>query len=1226
MRRSLGATRRERVLAENPWRQVVLVNDPEGFRVVRRISATSAEGPDLVDRAGALGLVRQLRMPGFALIEDRAIVGSTLEIAEAFIDGFTIRSALDAIRARISVTVAISIVHDLAKGLSVLQSVVEPTGRPANLVHGRLELDQLMLVPSGDVFAIGLEGARGEAPADVADLLKVLHSLLVSKANTKAGSGLLARLAQLKFDSADQMSQALAAYLQRQNDDEVHVKRRALAAEVAEAIAWKSPRLDFQIDPADLAEETPAASPEGRTEIGSKLGTSGAVEMDEDGDGPTVTDQLSLVERVDATPDPLPARIDRKARDGVLGPAVPPKVEKTKERSVSIGDYRVVASIGRGGMGEIYLARAGGKKHTGLVALKVLGPDDSGDDEALGMFIDEASIMAQIDHPNVLKIIDFGHSKGRHFLAMEYLEGRPLVRVMIDAYQNGAGLDYGVIASIGADAARGLFAAHMATTPQGVPLKIVHRDVSPQNIFITYPGITKVIDFGVARAAQRVSKTAVGIVKGKAAYMSPEQTEGREVDARSDVFSLGTCLWEMTAGRRLFKRETEYDTLVAVATSTVERPTEVRGQPDPVLDRVILNALHRNREKRTPSALELGAQLTDYARGIGIRDGRAAISQVMHRLFGKIAAEEQALIASLEARAATADEVDSLRRLSGVSPRKSARKEITLVAEPSGILELDDFGASDPETSVPPNFEPEAEAEPQFQAGEDTPRVDGALDIADPALATVPGPGRRPAADSTAGPTHVAPPAAPPPGAPASPLSSLASTPPPEASRPAPASGRALNGASRGVLTNRATPLVDGPRAVSVASTLVIPNAPPPPSAEPPPPVTPGIDASDSAVQLIDLDDGDFEVLGSAPNEAPLGFDQVRDGARHDARDEARDSLLDAVLDRPPKPTSAAPAAVLARIAVKRPDFTAADGSLTAKHPTHARFGRRALFFGGGALAAALVVVLVLARSDRSEPTRSAVALPAEGSARVAGAQGQEPGGGALAAARETAKTALDPQAAGGGTTSSTTAASVEMLLEDLERRGFGSSASERTLLLDDGHGQTVVVDRGARVVHLTGGRGEGWLVTNEARGLRQVVWIGALDGGPWFARSLSVNDCGATGEATPTGVKLHYRDQTIDLPLGGGTLLDVSLERPAFATRLEIAPLGLAFGQKDDSSAALWCAAGWWGRQVVLRSLPEGRYSLTWVGPGVRETAELEALKASVKGGTLVHTSSTAL
>src|SRR5690242_12953024 len=143
MRGSLGATRRERVLAENPWRQVVLVRHGSGLRVVRRIRADASEGTDLVDRAGALGLVRHVRIPGFAYVEDRAIVGGTLEIAESYVEGVKLGAYLDVVREAISVGVAIAIVHDIALGLSVIHAMIEPSGRPASLIHGRIDVDQM---------------------------------------------------------------------------------------------------------------------------------------------------------------------------------------------------------------------------------------------------------------------------------------------------------------------------------------------------------------------------------------------------------------------------------------------------------------------------------------------------------------------------------------------------------------------------------------------------------------------------------------------------------------------------------------------------------------------------------------------------------------------------------------------------------------------------------------------------------------------------------------------------------------------------------------------------------------------------------------------------------------------------------------------------------------------------------------------------------------------------
>lgn len=379
------------------------------------------------------------------------------------------------------------------------------------------------------------------------------------------------------------------------------------------------------------------------------------------------------------------------ARDGLMAPAAhrPRKTPQASE-AVLVGDYKVVAAIGKGGMGEIYLARSIQSNH--LVALKVLGSSESSDEDALRMLMDEAAIMARIEHPHVLKVTDFGQAHGRYFLASEYLEGRPLVRVMIESYDRYGGMDSEAVACIGSQAARGLHAAHSATTAVGAPLNVVHRDVSPQNIFVTYKGQSKVIDFGVARAAERFSQTQVGMVKGKAAYMSPEQAEGRVLDARSDVFSLGVCLWEMVAGKRLFKRSSDYDTLLAVQTAPIESPSIVREHPEPALDAIIMGALRRDLTQRTASAKILAGQLEEYLARKGIRDKEACISSMMDRLFHDEAIQERDLVAQLEARTATDEEAASLRSLSGVSHHGGEALAITIVADSEALGLLDRYG------------------------------------------------------------------------------------------------------------------------------------------------------------------------------------------------------------------------------------------------------------------------------------------------------------------------------------------------------------------------------------------------------------------------------------------------------------------------------------------------------------------------------------------------------
>ncbi len=389
---------------------------------------------------------------------------------------------------------------------------------------------------------------------------------------------------------------------------------------------------------------------------------------------------------------------DRAAREAILGTAAAGVISLDHEAH-EFGRYEVVASIGRGGMGEIYLARRRDKRGAPLVALKVLVAEGEQDDDLVAMFMDEAAIMAQIHHPHVLEVLDFGREGGRYYLAMEYLAGRPLVRVMIDAYAREQGVELPVIAWIGANVARGLDAAHAAIGTNGQPLQVVHRDVSPQNVFVTYSGASKVIDFGVARASERIAQTTAGQLKGKAAYMSPEQVQGQLVDRRSDVFSLGICLWEVTAGRRLFKRENEWETMSAVVSGPIVPPSKVRGQGDPELDQVILRALERSPDKRYQTAGELAVRLEGFAKKRAADPGQA-VAALLDRLYGSEAKQERDLIADMERRAAKADEVDALRQLSGISLSPSGLRDMTLVGHPEALRDLDQFGVDNTDPGV----------------------------------------------------------------------------------------------------------------------------------------------------------------------------------------------------------------------------------------------------------------------------------------------------------------------------------------------------------------------------------------------------------------------------------------------------------------------------------------------------------------------------------------------
>ena len=230
------------------------------------------------------------------------------------------------------------------------------------------------------------------------------------------------------------------------------------------------------------------------------------------------------------------------------------------------------------------------------------------------MFLDEARTIASIRHPNVVNIHDFRHQDGELFMVMEYLEGETTASLRRRLQARGERMPDALWCYIFAETCAGLHAAHQATNEMGLPLNLVHRDVSPPNILVTYDGAVKLIDFGIAKSDHRSSHTDAGHIKGKYAYMSPEQARGRPLDARSDIFSLGVVMFEMTTGRRLFKRETELDTVQAVCNEPIPDPKSYFPDYSPDLGRICMRALARDPAERYQSALELRRDLLALVR------------------------------------------------------------------------------------------------------------------------------------------------------------------------------------------------------------------------------------------------------------------------------------------------------------------------------------------------------------------------------------------------------------------------------------------------------------------------------------------------------------------------------------------------------------------------------------------------------------------------------------
>lgn len=294
------------------------------------------------------------------------------------------------------------------------------------------------------------------------------------------------------------------------------------------------------------------------------------------------------------------------------------------------GPYLLEERIAQGGMGEVFRAVfAGPNGFRRTVAVKQMFQHLGNEPGFVEMFTREARIAAELSHPNVCQILELGLDEGRHYIAMEYLDGHSLARIAARANAKGATLPPAWACHVVARAADGLGYAHEKRTPDGAPMGIVHRDVSPENIVVTFEGQVKVVDFGIARAVGMSRHTTTGTVRGKVAYMSPEQLQALELDARSDIFSLGIVLYELLAGRPLFKTASDFQTMSNVMQAAIVPPA---GLP-PALEDVLARALERSLPARLSSARELAAKLDDVALSLGPRLDAPAVGAFVRALF-----------------------------------------------------------------------------------------------------------------------------------------------------------------------------------------------------------------------------------------------------------------------------------------------------------------------------------------------------------------------------------------------------------------------------------------------------------------------------------------------------------------------------------------------------------------------------------------------------------------
>lgn len=301
-----------------------------------------------------------------------------------------------------------------------------------------------------------------------------------------------------------------------------------------------------------------------------------------------------------------------------------------------IGRYDVIGRLAMGGMAEIFLARESGpqtvERH---VVVKRVLPHVAEDARASDMFVHEARLCMNLSHPNICPIYEFGDAGGSFFLAMEWVRGVSL-RELLDRVKGP--LPIPLLVRVFADIAAALHHAHTRTDASGQPLSIVHRDVTPENIMIGFDGVPKLLDFGVAKAATQKHKTEAGNLKGKFAYISPEQYQGHALDGRSDVFSLGVCMYEALTGKNIYDRASEYETVAAIVLDPeVPSVRESRADVPDELDAIVRRAMAKERDERTGSADAVQEALLAFASAHGTSQRHADVARTVRALVPDLA-------------------------------------------------------------------------------------------------------------------------------------------------------------------------------------------------------------------------------------------------------------------------------------------------------------------------------------------------------------------------------------------------------------------------------------------------------------------------------------------------------------------------------------------------------------------------------------------------------------
>ncbi len=343
-------------------------------------------------------------------------------------------------------------------------------------------------------------------------------------------------------------------------------------------------------------------------------------------------------------------------------------------KAVRFGKYTLIDRIAVGGMAEIFLARqAGLEGFEKTIVIKRIRPHLSKQPNFVKMFLNEAKLAAQLNHPNIVQIYDLGKISESYFIAMEYIFGRDMRRIIPKADTLGIPFPMVYALKIASSVCEGLYYAHQKVDLYGNALNIVHRDVTPENIFVSFDGTVKVLDFGIAKAANQIEQTRAGEIKGKLSYMSPEQCMGKTLDNRSDIFSLGVVLYEWLTGFKLFTGDSEVAILKSITEGKIYAPSYFKADIPEGVEAILMRALEKDREKRYQTAWEMQYDLDQFLSQYEFTPSNIHLSNFLKQLFNDELEEEKARLGQFRAASGPEELIDEAEEIiSQVEPISEA--------------------------------------------------------------------------------------------------------------------------------------------------------------------------------------------------------------------------------------------------------------------------------------------------------------------------------------------------------------------------------------------------------------------------------------------------------------------------------------------------------------------------------------------------------------------------